>query len=71
VKLAPHLASDSLRLLYSLLYNEHINHIQVLGSLPFLYSFCVHSLPLVCDQVQKYCCNSLWKEEYIVEYQNK
>jgi hypothetical protein len=28
-------ASASLRLLYSLLYREHINHIQVLHFLPF------------------------------------
>jgi hypothetical protein len=31
-------ALASLRLLYSLLYSEHINHIQVLGFLPFPYS---------------------------------
>jgi hypothetical protein len=31
-------ASASLRLLYVLLYSEHINHIQVLGFLPFPYS---------------------------------
>jgi hypothetical protein len=31
----PTVASDSLRLLYLLLYSEHINHIQVLGFLPF------------------------------------
>jgi hypothetical protein len=31
----PIVASDSLRLLYSVLYSEHINHIQVLGFLPF------------------------------------
>jgi hypothetical protein len=34
----PILASASLRLLYSLLYHEQINHIQVLGLLPFPYS---------------------------------
>jgi hypothetical protein len=32
------LASASLRLLYSLLYSVHNNHIQVLAFLPFLYS---------------------------------
>jgi hypothetical protein len=37
----PIVASASLRLLYSLLYSEHINHIQVLGFLPFLYLSCV------------------------------
>jgi hypothetical protein len=40
----PIVASDSLRLLYSLLYSKHINHIQVLGFLPFPYSSHVHSL---------------------------
>jgi hypothetical protein len=39
----PILASASLRLLYLLLYSEHINHIQVLGFLPFPYSFCMCS----------------------------
>jgi hypothetical protein len=33
----PIVASANLRLLYFLLYNEHINHIQVLGSLSFPY----------------------------------
>jgi hypothetical protein len=33
----PIVASASLRLLYSFLYSEHINHIQVFGFLPFLY----------------------------------
>jgi hypothetical protein len=37
-------ASASLRLLYSLLYSVHINHIQVLGFLPFSYSSHTHSL---------------------------
>jgi hypothetical protein len=36
-------ASVSLRLLYLLLYSEHINHIQILGFLPFPYSSCVCS----------------------------
>jgi hypothetical protein len=39
----PIVASDSLRLLYSLLYSEHINHIQILGFLPFPYSSRAHS----------------------------
>jgi hypothetical protein len=39
----PIVASASLRLLYSLLYSEHINHIQVLGFLPFPYSSHAHS----------------------------
>jgi hypothetical protein len=39
----PTVASASLRLLYSLLYNEHINYIQVLGFLPFPYTSHVHS----------------------------
>jgi hypothetical protein len=34
----PIVASASLRLLYSLLYSEHIKHFQVLGFLTFLYS---------------------------------
>jgi hypothetical protein len=34
----PIVTSASLRLLYLLLYNEHINHIQVSGFLPFPYS---------------------------------
>jgi hypothetical protein len=38
----PIVASASLRLLYSLLYSEHINHIQVLGFLPFSYISCMH-----------------------------
>jgi hypothetical protein len=41
----PIVASASLRLLYSFLYSKHINHIQVLGSLPFPYFSCV-SFPL-------------------------
>jgi hypothetical protein len=36
-------ASASLRLLYSLLYSGHINHLQVLGFLPFSYFSHVHS----------------------------
>jgi hypothetical protein len=39
----PIVASASLRLLYSLLYSEHINHIQVLGFLLLPYSSYVHS----------------------------
>jgi hypothetical protein len=39
----PIVASASFRLLYSLLYSEHINHIQVLGFLPFPYSSHLHS----------------------------
>jgi hypothetical protein len=34
----PIVVSVNLRLFYSLLYSEHINHVQVLGFLPFLYS---------------------------------
>jgi hypothetical protein len=34
----PIVASASLRLLYLLVYSEHINHIQVLGFFPFPYS---------------------------------
>jgi hypothetical protein len=45
----PIVVSATLRLLYSLFYSEHINHIQVLGSLPFPYSSPVHILPLECD----------------------
>jgi hypothetical protein len=41
-------ASANLRLFYLLLYSGHISHIQVLGFLPFPYSF-VWVLPLVCD----------------------
>jgi hypothetical protein len=44
----PIMASASLRLLYSLVYSGHINHIQVLGFLPFPYFFRAHS-PIVCD----------------------
>jgi hypothetical protein len=44
----PIVASASLRLLYSLLYSEHINHIQILGFLPFPYSSHACS-PLVWD----------------------
>jgi hypothetical protein len=39
----PTVASASLRLLYSLLYSGHINHIQVLGFLLFFYPSCVCS----------------------------
>jgi hypothetical protein len=39
----PIVASVSLRLLYSLLYREHISPIQVLGFLPFPYSSCARS----------------------------
>jgi hypothetical protein len=46
----PTVVSASLRLLYSLFYSEHINHIQVLGFLSFPYSpVCV--LPLMCDVI--------------------
>jgi hypothetical protein len=41
----PLVASANLRLQYLLLYSEHINHIQVLGFLPFPYSSHVHSPP--------------------------
>jgi hypothetical protein len=44
-------ASVSLRLLYSFLYREHINHIQVLGFLPFPYLSRVHS-PLSVTYLQ-------------------
>jgi hypothetical protein len=45
--------SASLRLLYSLFYSEHINHIQVLGFLSFPYSFHTHSpLSVWCDPCQ-------------------
>jgi hypothetical protein len=44
----PIVALASLRLFYSLLYSEHINHIQVLGFLPLPYPSHAHSLPLVC-----------------------
>jgi hypothetical protein len=44
----PIVASVSLRLLYSLLYGEHINHIQILGFLSFLYSTMCF-LPLLCE----------------------
>jgi hypothetical protein len=40
----PIVASATLRLLYSLLYSEHINYIQVLGFLPFFYSSHEYSL---------------------------
>jgi hypothetical protein len=36
----PIVASASLRLLYSFLYSEHINYIQVFGFLPFSYPSC-------------------------------
>jgi hypothetical protein len=36
-------ASASLILFYSLLYSEHINHIQVFGFLPFPYFSHAHS----------------------------
>jgi hypothetical protein len=35
----PTMAADILRLLYSLLYSEHIKHFKVLGLLSFPYSF--------------------------------
>jgi hypothetical protein len=38
----PIVALANLKLLYSLLYSEHINHIQVLGFLPFPCFSCVH-----------------------------
>jgi hypothetical protein len=44
----PIVASANLRLLYLLLYSEHINHIQVLGFFPFPIPP-VHILPLVCE----------------------
>jgi hypothetical protein len=40
----PIVASASLRLLHSILYNGHIKHFQVLGFLPFPYSSCMGSL---------------------------
>jgi hypothetical protein len=43
----PIVASSSLRLFSSLIYSEHINHIQVLGFLSFPYSSCAHSPPSV------------------------
>jgi hypothetical protein len=43
----PIVVSASLRLLYLLLYSEHIIHIQILGFLPFRYSSHVCSPPSV------------------------
>jgi hypothetical protein len=48
LSLLPIVAFASLKLLYLLLYSEHLNHIQVLDFLPFTYSSHVHP-PLVCD----------------------
>jgi hypothetical protein len=46
----PIVASGRLRFLYSLLCREHINHIQVVGFLPFLYPHLpVRVHPLLCD----------------------
>jgi hypothetical protein len=42
----PMVAPTSLRFLYSFLYSEHINHIQIFGVLPFPYPSC-GNLPLV------------------------
>jgi hypothetical protein len=39
----PIVVSDSLRLLYLLLYSEPFNHIQILSFLSFPYSSCAHS----------------------------
>jgi hypothetical protein len=39
----PIVASETLRLLYSLLYNGHIKHFHILRFLPFPYSSCTHS----------------------------
>jgi hypothetical protein len=44
----PIVASVSSRLLYLLLYSEHIKHFQVLDFLPFPIPP-VHVLPLACD----------------------
>jgi hypothetical protein len=49
----PTVASASL---YSLLYSEHINDIQVLDFLPFPYSSCDCSPLIVWPPVQKYYC---------------
>jgi hypothetical protein len=51
----PIVASASLRLLYSLLYSEHINHIQVLGFLPFPYSSHAHSFLSVWPMSDNIC----------------
>jgi hypothetical protein len=48
-------ASASLRLCYSLLYLEHINHIQVLGFLPFPYISCACSHLSVYFRMQYMC----------------
>jgi hypothetical protein len=45
----PIVASTSLKLLYSLLHSEHINHSQVFGFLPFPNSSHVHSPLSVCE----------------------
>jgi hypothetical protein len=45
----PIVAPTSLRFLYSFLCSEHINHIDVFGSLPLLYPSCVQSaLSVTC-----------------------
>jgi hypothetical protein len=54
-------ASDSLRLLYSLFYSKHINHIQGFGFLPFsIPPMC--GLPLVC-----YPCNDFYYKLWFVQ----
>jgi hypothetical protein len=55
----PIVTSASLRLLYSLLYSENINHFQVLGFLPFPYSSCVHS-PLSVSLMSNYITALFW-----------
>jgi hypothetical protein len=60
-------ASASLRLLYSLLYSKHINHIQVLGFLPFPYSSRAHS-PLSVWPMEFY---SATKKNEILSFASK
>jgi hypothetical protein len=58
----PIVASANLRLLYLLLNREHINHIQVLGFLPFAYPS-MRVLPLECDScpiILLHLYHSIW-----------
>jgi hypothetical protein len=67
----PIVASASLRLLYLLLYSEHINHIQVLGFLPFPHPSQAHSpltVWLMSNNITAFVLGlqSAYEEEHVI-----
>jgi hypothetical protein len=61
-------AATSLKWLYSLLYSEHINHIQVLGFLPFPYYSWWISLTRIFSSFIHLVVNDKFSFFFVAEY---